>query len=46
MMNSLSRNIHMYILKTKHSHTHSHTNKQIKQQQQPQGVIYGASYKQ
>ena len=45
-MNCIPRNIYMYILKRKLSLTHSHTNKQIKQQQQPQGVIYGASYKQ
>ena len=38
--------LYMYILKGKVSHTRSHTNKQIKQQQQPQGIIYGASYKQ
>ena len=43
-MNCISRNIYMYILKRKLSLTHSHTNKQIKQQ--PQRVIYGASYKQ
>ena len=37
---------HVHSQKKTLSHTHSHTNKQIKQQQQPQEVIYGASYKQ